>query len=143
MAGVASMVAVLHLVLLAASHFGLVGINDYANVSLIVTLRVVPRLVSASNELRNQDCHSAKREALSVEEVDCPSIFIRFRNVSALRFGDWDPTGLAKGTVDQTVVNVGEAMADVWVELDPAVLFFGLKLLNRGSVSIVSPFVLD
>lgn len=143
MAGVASMVAVLHLEPLAASHFGLAGINDHTNVSLIVTRRVVPRLVSASDELRNQDCHSAKREALSVEEVDCPSIFVRFRNISALRVGYWDPRDLANGTVNQTVVNVGEAMADVWVELDPAVLFFGLKLLNRSSVCIVFPFVLD
>jgi hypothetical protein len=139
--GVACMVAIDLLVLLAAGYSGLGSIDYYADVSVIVAVREVPWLVRTTNELRNEHCHATQRELGSIEKVDGLTLVAQ-RDVRTLGVVLGFQRSLTQSAIDQAVRDAWNAVANVGVERDSAVLFFRVELLNGCSLFVVSPFIL-
>lgn len=68
------MVAIDFLESFATSNSCLRCVYNYADVTMIMTVRNIPRLVSASDKLRNQYSHTTKRKLSGIKQVYCIAI---------------------------------------------------------------------
>ena len=134
------MVAIDFLEPFAASNSRLRCVDNYADVTMIVTVRGIPRLVSASDKLRDQYCHPTKRKLSGIKKMHCIAIVTQ-RDISALRVVLRLPRSLTECAVYQTVRNVRNPMTNIWIKRNFAVLLFCVELLWGRSTLVISPLV--
>ena len=72
--GIPCMVSILHQETFTTRHFGVTRINNNTDVSLVMTIRHVARLMNTPNILRDENRHPSNWEASSVKEMNSLSI---------------------------------------------------------------------
>jgi len=134
------MVAIDFLEPFAASNSRLRCVDNYTDVTMIVTVREIPRLVSSSDKLRDQYCHPTKRKLSGIKKMHCMAIVTQ-RDICALWVVLRLPRSLTECAVYQAVRNIRNPMTNIWIKRNFAVLLFCVELLWGRSTLVISPLV--